>query len=195
MARQKGAAPPALGRDAWVAAGLAALTAGGVEAVRVEVLARTLGVTKGGFYWHFTDRRELLDAIVAYWEAVATTDVITAVESRGGSPAERLRRLVSLCFRGGGVDQMENALRRWGSTDASVHPVLERVDKARLAYVADLLVAHGLSAATARDRARMLYLTMIGEFTWTSHGGPAIARRTLEALCELLLTPELPLAR
>jgi AcrR family transcriptional regulator len=195
MAKKKAEQAPALGRDAWVVAGLAALTAGGVEAVRVEVLARDLGVTKGGFYWHFTDRRELLDAIVAYWETIATVDVITAVEARGGTPAERLRRLVSLCFRGGGVDQMENALRRWGSTDPSVHPVLERVDKARLAYVADLLVAHGHSAATARDRARMLYLTMIGEFTWTSHGGPATARRTLEALCELLLTPELPAAR
>ena len=41
----------------WVAAGLAELAKGGVDSVRVEVLAERLGVTKGGFYRRFKDRR------------------------------------------------------------------------------------------------------------------------------------------
>lgn len=43
----------------WVAAGLSALTAGGIEAVRVERLAVILGVSKGPFYWRFKNRGEL----------------------------------------------------------------------------------------------------------------------------------------
>lgn len=190
MAKRKAAEAPGVGREAWVAAGLAALVAGGVEAVRIEVLARELGMTKGSFYWHFADRRALLDAMVTHWEAATTTDVIAAVERGGGSGGERLRRLIALCFRGGGVDQIESALRRWGSTDPAVHPILDRIDRARIAYVAGLLTEHGLSAPTARDRAHMLYLAMIGEFTWTSHGGAAMPRRTLETLGELLLSAE-----
>lgn len=72
MAKAHGASSSSLGREAWIAAGLAALSSGGVEAVRVEVLARALHVTKGSFYWHFADRRELLDAIVAHWETTTT---------------------------------------------------------------------------------------------------------------------------
>lgn len=190
MAKAKASGSSTLGRDAWIAAGLAALSGGGVEAVRVEVLARTLHVTKGSFYWHFADRRELLDAVIAHWETSTTGAVIASIDARGGSPADRLRRLISMTFRGGDIDKIESAVRRWGSSDPSVHPILDRVDKARLSYVAGLLEAHGLSAATARDRSRVLYLTMIGEFTWTAHGGAATSRRTLEALAEMLLAEE-----
>jgi AcrR family transcriptional regulator len=179
-----------LDRAAWIDAGLRALTRDGIEGVRVEVLARALGVTKGSFYWHFADRRALLDAIAARWEVTATADIITAVEAGGGSGADRLRRLIALCFRGGGIDRRESALRRWASSDDAVRPILARVDAARVGYVAGLLVDHGLDPATARMRARLLYLATIGEFTWTSHGGAPTPRRMLEALGELLLTAE-----
>jgi AcrR family transcriptional regulator len=53
-------------RDEWGDAALEALAEGGPEAVRVEALAVRLGVSKGGFYWHFTGRpalvEEMLDA-------------------------------------------------------------------------------------------------------------------------------------
>lgn len=182
--------PPAeLSRDAWTAAALGALGAGGIEAVRVEVLARDLGVTKGSFYWHFADRRALLTAMVERWEAVATTDIIAAVEARGGTGAERLRRLIGLCFRGGDSDRIESALRRWGSGDDAVRPVLARVDAARLGYVTGLLIAAGHDPAAARARAHILYLAMIGEFMWTSHGGARSPRRIQELLGSLLLAP------
>ncbi|MGW4536011.1 TetR/AcrR family transcriptional regulator [Nocardia sp. NPDC004340] len=57
-------------KSKWIDAGLAALANGGLDAVRVEVLAKTLGVTKGGFYGYFADRDALLDA----WEQQSTTD-------------------------------------------------------------------------------------------------------------------------
>lgn len=46
----------AASRESWVAAGLQALVEGGVEAVAVEPIAKTLGVTKASFYWHFESR-------------------------------------------------------------------------------------------------------------------------------------------
>ena len=48
----------------WIEAGLAELARSGVEGVRVEVLAKNLGVTKGGFYRRFRDRAALLDGIL-----------------------------------------------------------------------------------------------------------------------------------
>ena len=71
-------------RSAWIEEGLRALAAGGPGAVRIEPLAQALGVTKGGFYWHFDDRRALLDEMLDTWERVSIDEVIERVEGGGG---------------------------------------------------------------------------------------------------------------
>ena len=66
--------------------GLRALAAGRPDAVRVEPLAKALGVTRGGFYWHFADRRALLDEMLDTWERATIDEVIERVEGQGGDP-------------------------------------------------------------------------------------------------------------
>ena len=63
-----------LSRQDWVDAALRSTAQVGLENVSVEALAKTLNATKGSFYWHFTDRAELVDAIqrVAAGEAVVS---------------------------------------------------------------------------------------------------------------------------
>ena len=51
----------------WIEAGFAEIARTGVEGVRVEVLAKNLGVTKGGFYRRFRDRAALLDGMLQNW--------------------------------------------------------------------------------------------------------------------------------
>jgi len=53
-------------RSTWISAGLRALAAGGPDAVRIEPLAQALGVTRGGFYWHFDNRRAFLDELLGW---------------------------------------------------------------------------------------------------------------------------------
>jgi AcrR family transcriptional regulator len=57
--------------DAWIEAGFAEIARSGVEGVRVEVLAKNLGVTKGGFYRRFKDRAALLEGMLQSWRAGA----------------------------------------------------------------------------------------------------------------------------
>ena len=81
-----------LSTDAWIESALDLLRENGVEAVRVEPLARLLGVTKGSFYWHFRDRSMLESAILDVWDERSTTAILAQVA--GPEPAEvRLRRL------------------------------------------------------------------------------------------------------
>src|SRR4051795_9600081 len=89
-------APTRTHRASWIEEGLRALGVGGPDAVRIEKLAQTLGVSKGGFYWHFDDRRALLLEMLDSWDRVVIDEVIERVEAGGGEAREKLRRLFAL---------------------------------------------------------------------------------------------------
>ncbi|MFD0637693.1 TetR/AcrR family transcriptional regulator [Catenulispora yoronensis] len=93
-------AAPRTPRHAWVEQGLRTLAEGGPEAVRIEVLAKALGVTKGGFYGYFADRDALLAEMLEVWERAVTEAVIDEVEAGGGAAHDRLARLRRLVFPG-----------------------------------------------------------------------------------------------
>ncbi len=78
-----------LGREDWIAAGLAALASDGAQAVSVQGLARRIGVSKGSFYWHFRDRAALRDAMLDYWEHRMTAAMVRERPGRrkGGAGA------------------------------------------------------------------------------------------------------------
>ena len=69
-----------LNRTDWLDAALTSLVRGGIEGVRVERLARDLGVTKGSFYWHFEDRPDLLRGLLDDLCAVAIGEMRHAVQ-------------------------------------------------------------------------------------------------------------------
>jgi AcrR family transcriptional regulator len=123
-------------RSAWIEAAQQALGAGGLEAVRVEVLATSLGVSKGGFYWHFKDRQALLTEMLDSWEKTMVEDVIAQVESRPAEPRAKLQHLFALAST---VDfAVELAIRDWSRRDAEVASRLRRIDRRRMAYMRSL---------------------------------------------------------
>ncbi len=151
-----------LGRQDWIDAGLRALAAGGVEAVRIDPLAKVLGVTRGSFYWHFADRDALLGALLNTWKARETDDAIATVEHGGGPPSERLLRLLELCAEDDG--RLETSLRAWSVKDGAVAAEVVAVDRRRVAYLEALLRGLGLHENESAARARLVYRAWIGAF-------------------------------
>jgi len=90
------APPTRTPRSSWIQEGLRALAAGGPDAVRIEPLAQALGVTKGGFYWHFEGRSALLEEMLDTWERVSVDEVIERIEGEGGDARAKLRRLSAI---------------------------------------------------------------------------------------------------
>ena len=125
-------------RDRWIEQGLQALAAGGPDAVRVEVLAKQLGVTKGGFYGSFADRDALLEAMLDTWERESTDEVLDRVEREGGDPRTRIRRAGVLTFSSDRLLPIDLAVRDWARRDAAVAARLKRVDNRRIAYLREL---------------------------------------------------------
>src|SRR3954470_21274133 len=125
-------------RSSWIDEGLRALAAGGPDAVRIEPLAQSLGVSKGGFYWHFGDRRALLEEMLDTWERVVSDDVIVIVESGGGDAREKLHRLFAVATSIEDMVLVEIAIREWARRDKEVAKRLRRLDNRRMDYMRSL---------------------------------------------------------
>ena len=129
-------------RGNWIEEGLRALGRGGPDAVRIEPLARALGVSKGGFYWHFNDRQALLEEILDAWERTMVNDVAEAIEVEGGDARSRLRRLFGMgAVAGAELFKIELAIRNWARHDKAVASRLRQVDNRRMDYMRTLFGA------------------------------------------------------
>ena len=148
-------------RTAWVDAALDALAEGGPEAVRVEVLASRLGVTKGGFYWHFADRQALVTEMLDTWERRVVEDVITRLESEDVDGRTRLRHLFELASDRG-MHQVEQTVRDWARRDPAVAERLHRVDTRRLDYLRTLFRALGADDDEAEVRGLTTLALFVG---------------------------------
>ena len=158
--------------SAWIEEGLRALAAGGPEAVRVEVLARALGVTKGGFYRHFDDRPALLDEMLDAWEQLGVDHVIDAVDDGGGDARARLRRLFEVTSTTGEVWSIELAVREWARRDSAVAARLKRVDNRRMDYLRSLFGEFCADPDEVEVRCLMVYSLFIGARSLAAdHGG------------------------
>jgi AcrR family transcriptional regulator len=123
-------------RHRWIDEGVRALAAGGPDSVQIESLARTLGVSKGGFYGYFADRRALLAEVLDAWELRSTEQVI----DEGGDAMARARRAAELTFSAE-LRPVDLAVRDWARRDETVAERLRRVDNVRMAYLRTLLGA------------------------------------------------------
>jgi AcrR family transcriptional regulator len=177
------AAPTRTPRKRWIEEGLHALGVGGPDAVRVEVLAQELGVTKGGFYWHFGGRRELLQEMLDTWERLGVDNVIERVEAGGGDARAKVRRLFGVTSSRGNLIDIELAIRDWARRDKAIAKRLKRVDNRRMAYMRSLFAAFCADDDEVEVRCMLAFSLFIGNhFIAADHG----ARSRVEVLRDAL---------
>lgn len=173
-------------RQRWVEEGLQALAAGGPDAVRVEPLAKSLGVSKGGFYWHFEDRQALLDEMLDAWERLSVDVPIEAVEGAGEDSRARLRLLSSLASAK--VLDIDLAVRDWARRDPAVAARLRRIDNRRMDYLRSLFAGFAADEEDAEARSLLAFSLWIGNhFIAAEHGDRGRAAVLERAFEELLV--------
>jgi AcrR family transcriptional regulator len=164
-------APTQTPRSTWIEQGLRALAAGGPDAVRIEPLARALGVTRGGFYWHFDDRGALLGEILDAWERLSVDEVIEQVERGGGDARAKLHHLSRVAGSGDEPLMIDLAVRDWSRRDPAVAERLRRVDDRRMEYLRSLFGAFCADLDEVEARCLLFYSLWIGShFIAASHG-------------------------
>ena len=154
-----------LGKEDWINAGFRALATGGPATVKVEMIARELGTTKGSFYWHFKDQAALKTAMLEVWQAKATVEVsgplkeITSSAAKIEALAEAAAKAPDDAFGG---SQIEAAIRDWGHYDPAVRAAIENVDSRRLEFTTSLFAGLSLAQGDARTRGALFYSAYVG---------------------------------
>ena len=167
-----------LSKQDWMRVARLALLRGGVQAVRVEKMARDMGVTKGSFYWHFADRGELLEALIAEWEA--ESDLITAAM---GSPRQAgIRALLdSLASNVVASEQgqcpSDAAMFAWAAVSPEIAKRVSAAEEERLSLLAALL--------GTKERAELAYLAYLGFVLRRRHSSNA--RQAFQLVASLFL--------
>jgi AcrR family transcriptional regulator len=175
--------------DSWIEAGFAELARSGVEGVRVEVLAKNLGVTKGGFYRRFRDRAALLDGMLEGWRdgRIAAIEKQTSLD--GTTARERLKALIQLYSERMNTQAMaiELAIRQWARSDDHAAGAVASVDAARLKNVAHLYRATGLPAEQADAQAFLFYCFIFGQSLLFLERGPRKRAQLIARSAEKLI--------
>lgn len=153
-----------LDRDAWVHGAMDVLAEEGLAGLRVEVLAKRLKVTKGSFYWHFTDRQDLLDAVLQVWKEGRIRDIVKQTRAQSGRELEQIYHVIDIYSAGRNRRGMmiELAVRDWARRNAATAAIVAEVDDIRLRCARDLFLACGVPQEEASSRCMLLYAYVFG---------------------------------
>jgi AcrR family transcriptional regulator len=143
----------------WIDFALTTLRREGFAALKADVLARKLGVSRGSFYWHFAELGAFHALLIARWREMATEAIIADVE-RYASAEQRLGALLRRAFGHAGV--LEIRMRAWAENNAEAARALADIDRRRQMFIERLLRQAGIAPQLAAMRARLLYWTYLG---------------------------------
>ena len=180
-----------LDRGNWIESANEVLARDGLSGLRVEVLAKRCGVTKGSFYWHFPTRDALLKAAIDRWERRDEDEIISQVEAIS-DPRLRLRDLFQRVSREVQSHRIYAALLQ-ASDLPLVQPVIERISRRRLSLLTDAYREAGFDARRAAHRARLAYTAYSGFLQLNQrHGMPRMDQDEYQAYVDHVITTLVP---
>jgi len=166
--RRMGTAPrkrEPLGRQAWLDAARRALIEEGTAGVEVNKLAKRLKSSRGGFYWFFTSRQQLLDELALYWAQTSTAPFEKILQKPGRNGLEEYQALIDLWIEESEYDpKWDGAVRDWARTSPAVRHVVAAVDQRRIAILEQIFNDLGYQGKEGHIRALITYYHQVGYY-------------------------------
>ncbi|ALK92899.1 MULTISPECIES: TetR/AcrR family transcriptional regulator [unclassified Limnohabitans] len=157
-----------LTRDDWLDEAFKAVVDGGFDNVKVLSLAEKLKVTRGSFYWHFTDHADLINSLLMRWK-VAQLELDAKLKlQQSGDALKDLDLVVDAAFLQAGSElenlRFEQAMRALSHHNPVAAQLLVEVDANRMDLFQSKFLVLVKDATKARDLAALLYLSIAGGF-------------------------------
>jgi len=143
-----------ISKDQWLAKALDTLGSSGVEAVKIERLAKAFGISRSGFYWHFENRQDLLEHLLDYWVRQYTGVVTDNPDVTKLDPKKRLLTTMEM-IRDKQLTKYDLAMNSWARLDSHVHKFVKKVIKMRLDYLRGIFSELGFEGDELEMRTRL----------------------------------------
>jgi AcrR family transcriptional regulator len=154
-----------LGREIWIDTARRALMEEGTAGLEIKKLAKRLGVSRGGFYWFFNSREQLLDELLAYWAEASTLLFERILRSSGKNGMQEFHALVDLWIDEKEYDpKWDAAVRDWARTSSAVLKAVHAVDEKRISFLEQVFLDLGYKGKEAHVRARVTYYHQVGYY-------------------------------
>lgn len=158
-----------LQRFDWLLKALEIFIEEGIDAVRITRLANELKVTRGSFYWHFSNREDLIEALVDYWKSRNTNAIVESVSS-AGSLCDGIFRFFETCLDTQLFDpRLDLAIREWARRSQEIRQQLDAADQIRVKALTDFYQRCDYPMPEAFIRARVIYFAQIGFYALDVH--------------------------
>jgi AcrR family transcriptional regulator len=170
--KQEKAIARGVSKGEWLQAALDALARGNVSEITIGFLARSLGISKSGFYWHFRNRDDLLDQLLEYWNHEVTEVVTKNAELLTMEPMDRLVKAAEIIVDNNLV-RFEIGIRQWAMNDKRAARVVRLVNRRRLDFAR---LAFG-EIGFPDDEAEVRAMLFVCYHTWEAPMFPEISRK------------------
>ncbi|BBY18870.1 TetR/AcrR family transcriptional regulator [Mycolicibacterium litorale] len=147
--------------DDWIEAGFALLAEGGTNALRIGNLCDRLHVTKGSFYWHFTDIQAYRAALVEAWGDIRDRERQRFTRMQDVAPRQRMRVMMEALVNPSHW-AVERVMRTWAIADEQVADKVRQSDRRVLSALREAFVDDGFSSAEAALRSTVMFAAGIG---------------------------------
>jgi AcrR family transcriptional regulator len=154
-----------MGRDIWLDIARQALIEEGTAGVEINKLAKRLGSSRGGFYWFFKDRAQLLEELLALWAQTSTVLFERILKAPRRNGMEKYLAMTNLWVDEKDYDpKWDGAVRDWARTSERVREVVQTVDQQRIAVLERIFNDMGYKGKEANVRARVMYYHQVGYY-------------------------------
>ena len=142
-----------LNREEWLSRSLEVLSREGKAKLRIDPLTKSLGITKGSFYWHFMNRADFVKSLAEYWAKYSTDQVIQVVNQLRGDASDRMFGLMDYLVRND-FGSYDVAMRAWAAQEPEVARIVKKVDEERFPFVCSVFAELGFKGQELEMRTR-----------------------------------------
>lgn len=149
-------------REVWLDAAKAAFLEGGLDAVKIQPLAKGLNLSRTSFYWFFEDRNAILTALLDAWDETNSGVLVAACEAYAETISEAVMNVISVFLDGEFESRFDFAIRGWAHQSDMVAAKVAAADERRLTAIRAMFERFGFDSEESDVRARTVYLVQIG---------------------------------
>ena len=155
-----------LSKEEWLLHSLQTLANEGFTSLKADNLAKSLGVSRGSFYWHFKDLKDFHRQVLDMWKTImvdGTIEQLEGVQPESGDTLAAKQKLEQLISIAGSSDpSLEQSIRAWAFSDSKVQDAVDEVNGLCTQYIEGLLQGMGFSEELAQVKARIIYAGHVG---------------------------------